>query len=168
MTTEHPLRTRWLIRRDMDECLEIPGITPWDAEDMVVACRHKSSISLVCELDEVDIQAWMIYTIHRSCFEIANLAAYDWEFGACFELVQKLVDKLGYERDIILVTVPEEQDDILLFFRMCGFTAVIQQGGEITMRYNLPTLLTMTRMNGVPISRATGFPCLVPEGECNE
>lgn len=168
MTTDHPLTTRWLIRRDVEECLEIPAMIAWDADDMAAHCAQRNAIGIVCELDQTDIQGWMLYTIHRTHFDVANLAAYDYEFGACFELVQRLVDKLAGERDMILITVPEDQDDVLLFCRMCGFTAAVQAANQIVMRYVLPTLLTMTRLNGVPISRVSGFPCLVPEGRCNE
>lgn len=168
MTGDNPLSCRWLIRRDVEECLEIVGITPWDADDMVAACGQRNATGVVCELDEIDIQGWMVYTMQRTHFTIENMSAYDWEFGAAYELVQRLVDKLKGERDTIMVTVPEDQDDILLFFRSCGFTAACTSAGQIVMRYMLPNLLTMTRLNGVPISRVSGFPCLVPGQKCNE
>ena len=168
-----PLSVRWLIRRDVDEALELGAMHAWDQADLLEHCKLRNGIAMVCEQDEeTEIVGWCAYTLHPWSVHIGNIAGTDWEFGAVYELLQRLLNKLGaetgYRRDLITVVVPESQDDVLCFFRNCGFVAFAvrfrDDGMRYEMRYDLPQPLDLTKIDGVDCRRSTGYPCMLPEG----
>ena len=168
-----PLSVRWMIRRDVDEALELGAMHAWDQADLLEHCKLRNGIAMVCEQDEhKHIVGWCAYTLHPSSVHIENIAGTDWEFGAVYELMQRLLNKLGaetgYRRDLITVVVPESQDDVLCFFRNCGFVAFAvrfrDDGNEYEMRYDLPQSAELCHIDGTPCRRSTGFPVMLPEG----
>jgi hypothetical protein len=164
-----PLTVRWLIRRDITEALELGAMHAWDQADLLEHCKLRNGIAMVCEQDETEIVGWMAYTLHPSSIHIANVACDgDWDFGAAYELMQRLLNKLGaetgYRRDLITVTCPDDQDDVLCFLRQCGFVWQVLADRQYQMRYDLPQPLELTKIDGVDCRRSTGYPCMLPEG----
>ena len=164
-----PLTVRWLIRRDVDEALELGAMHAWDQADLLEHCKLRNGIAMVCEQDEhKHIVGWCAYTLHQSSVHIENIAGTDWEFGAVYELLQRLLNKLGaetgYRRDLITVTCPDDQDDVLCFLRQCGFVWQVLADRQYQMRYDLPQPLELTKIDGVDCRRSTGYPCMLPEG----
>ena len=171
MNADLPLTVRWLIRRDIEAALELGAMTPWDDDDLRQHCKTRNGIAMVCEDENQSIVGWLAYSLHQSSIHIANIACDDWEFGAAYELMQRLLNKLGaetgYRRDLITVVVPESQDDVLCFFRNCGFVALVMRIAETTeyeMEYTLPQQNELCHIGGEPCRRSTGFPCMLPEG----
>ena len=161
MTTEHT--TRWLIRRDVEAALELGAMVPWDQGDMLSHQRQRNGIAMVCEDSDQQIVGWLAYTLEPSHISIANIACDDWTAPAT-ALIQRLLNKMGDRRDLITVTVPDYQDDILCMFRACGFLVSQQDRDEIHMRYDLPISSELTEIGGETCRRSTGFPCMLPEG----
>jgi len=161
MTADHT--TRWLIRRDIEAALELGAMVPWDEGDMIAHNKQRNAIGIVCENSDRQIVGWAAYTLGPSHVGIANIACDDWAAPAT-ALVQRLLNKMGDRRDLITVTVPDYQDDILCMFRACGFVVWQQTGDEIQMRYDLPISSELTEIGGEVCRRSTGFPCMLPEG----
>lgn len=159
-----PLSCRWLTKRDMEPALELGAMHAWDRTDLLQHCKRRNCIASVCELDFKEIQAWIGYTLDQTSYHIENFAADDWEFGAAYELMQFVINKLGHRRDMITVDCPDTQDDILVFLRSCGFVVWQQVGETIHMRYDLPIKEELCVIGGETCRRSSGFPCLVPEG----
>jgi hypothetical protein len=163
-----PLSVRWLIRRDIDEALELGAMHAWDNGDLLDHCKLRNGIAMVCEQDETEIVGWCAYTLHQGSVHIENIAGTDWEFGAVYELLQRLLNKLGsetgYRRDLITVVCPDDQDDVLCFLRQCGFVWQVLADRQYQMRYDLPQPLELTKIDGVDCRRSTGYPCMLPEG----
>lgn len=168
MTAEHT--TRWLIRRDIEAALELGAMVPWDQGDMLAHNKQRNGIAMVCEDEHKDIVGWMAYTLNQGSIHIANVGCDDWEFGAAYELMQRLMNKLGadtgYRRDLITIMCPDDQDDVLVYLRDCGFLCVVQNlaEGYIGMKYTLPIEQELCSIGGVTCRRSTGFPCMTPEG----
>ena len=148
-----PLTVRWLIRRDIDEALELGAMHAWDNGDLLDHCKLRNGIAMVCEQDETEIVGWCAYTLHQGSVHIENIAGTDWEFGAVYELLQRLLNKLGsetgYRRDLITVVCPDDQDDVLCFLRQCGFVWQVLADRQYQMRYDLPQPLELTKIDGV-------------------
>jgi hypothetical protein len=171
-----PLTVRWLIRRDVDEALELGAMHAWDQADLLEHCKLRNGIAMVCEENHRnvggrvtgDIVGWCAYTLHQSSVHIENIAGTDWEFGAVYELMQKLLNKLGaetgYRRDLITVVCPDDQDDVLCFLRQCGFVWQVLADRQYQMRYDLPQSAELCHIDGTPCRRSTGFPVMLPEG----
>ena len=161
MNAEHT--TRWLTRRDIEPALELGAMVPWDQGDMLTHNKQRNAIAMVCEDSDQQIVGWLAYTLGPSHISIVNIACDDWTEPA-ESLVQRLLNKMGDRRDLITVTVPDYQDDILCMFRACGFVVWQQDGDEIQMRYDLPISSELTEIGGETCRRSTGFPCMLPEG----
>jgi hypothetical protein len=169
MNSELPLTVRWLIRRDVDEALELGAMHAWDQADLLEHCKLRNGIAMVCEDEHKHIVGWCAYTLHQSSVHIENIAGTDWEFGAVYELLQRLLNKLGaetgYRRDLITVVCPDDQDDVLCFLRQCGFVWQVLADRQYQMRYDLPQSNDeLCHIGGEPCRRSTGFPCMLPEG----
>ena len=128
---ELSLRTqiRWLIRRDMDEVLEIERSSfefPWTEEEFLSCLRQRNCIGTVAELDH-QIVGFMIYELHQSMLRILNFAVAP-SFrrrGAGRQMVQRLIDKLSQQRRReIVLEVRETNLSAQLFFSGCGFRAL--------------------------------------------
>lgn len=67
---------RWLIRRDLDEIIEIEEDSfeyPWNKNDFVESLRKSNTIGFVAEQNEIII-GYLIYALNKNNIEILNLA----------------------------------------------------------------------------------------------
>lgn len=124
-----PVQIRWMIRRDMNEVLEIENRSfefAWSEEDFIRCLRQRNCIGMVAEHDD-RVVGCMIYELHKSRLHILNFAV-DPRYrrqGVGRQMVQKLVGKLSpLRRTRILLEVRETNLAAQLFFRTQGFRAV--------------------------------------------
>ncbi len=120
---------RWMIRRDMQEVLEIEESSfefPWTETDFVRCLRQRNCIGMVAELDD-QIVGFMIYELEKSRLRLLNFAVSSaWRRHAIGkEMVRKLVGKLSSQRRTrITLEVRETNLAAQLFFKNSGFRAV--------------------------------------------
>lgn len=123
------IQIRWLIRRDMEEVLEIERSSfefPWTEEDFLCCLRQRNCIGMVAE-HEGQIVGFMVYELHKSKLRILNFAvaksARRRHVGT--QMVQRLIDKLSQQRrQEIILEVRETNLAAQLFFRNQSFRAV--------------------------------------------
>ncbi len=146
------IQIRWLIRRDMDEILNIERQSfgrPWSEDGFLSALRQRNCIGTVAELDH-RIVGFMIYELHKSMLRILNFAVAPEarRNGVGRQMVQRLVDKLTQQRrNEIVLEVRETNVDAQLFFASAGFRAVtvLRQHYDDTcedayyMRFRIPS-----------------------------
>lgn len=128
---EASLRTqiRWLIRRDMEEVLQIERSSfefPWTEEEFLTCLRQRNCIGTVAEFDH-QIVGFMIYELHQSMLRILNfsVAPNFRRKGVGQQMVQRLIDKLSQQRRReIVLEVRETNLSAQLFFADCGFRAL--------------------------------------------
>lgn len=120
---------RWMIRRDMEEVLEIERRcfdNPWNLDDFLHALRHRNVIGMVAESDNV-IRGFMIYSLQKHSITLANIAVPP-ELHRCGIgriLVDKLVGKLTKQRrNRINAFVRDKNLSAQQFFRSIGFRAI--------------------------------------------
>lgn len=127
--------TRWMIRRDMPEVLAIESNNfefPWSDEDFTRCLRQRNQIGVVAErVDSViaagQIVGYMIYELHRTHFQIVNLAVHSGNHrrGVGKAMIRKLADKLHPGcRAKITCGVRESNISALHFLKAQGFRAV--------------------------------------------
>ncbi|MEZ6130018.1 MAG: ribosomal protein S18-alanine N-acetyltransferase [Planctomycetaceae bacterium] len=120
---------RWLIRRDMDEVMNIEKASfefPWSEEEFLCCLRQRNCIGTVAELDH-QIVGFMIYELHQSMLRILNFAVAPEirRQGVGQQMVQRLIDKLSQQRRReIVLEVRETNLDAQLFFAGSGFKAL--------------------------------------------
>lgn len=124
-----PLQIRWLIRRDMQDVLEIERESfefPWSEEDFLCCLRQRNCIGMVAEVDD-QIVGFMIYELHKSRLHVLNFAVSS-EYRRTTvgkKMIQRLVDKLSQQRrKEIVVEVRESNLAAQLFFQSQGFFAI--------------------------------------------
>ena len=120
---------RWMIRRDMQEVLDIENCSfefSWTEEDFVRCLRQRNCIGMVAEHDE-RVVGFMIYELHKNRLHILNFAVHS-EFrrrGVATGMIRKLVGKLSPQRrNRILLEIRETNLAAQLFFREAGFRAI--------------------------------------------
>ncbi|QDU91370.1 ribosomal-protein-alanine N-acetyltransferase [Pirellulimonas nuda] len=119
---------RWMIRRDMEEVLQIERGSfefPWFEEDFVRCLRQRNCIGMVAECGE-KIVGFMIYELHKTRLHILNFAVgrEARRKGVGDQMVRKLIGKLSSQRRTrISLEVRETNLDAQLFFRSTGFMA---------------------------------------------
>ena len=160
--TEH--NTRWMIGRDITAALKLPAMVPWDLDDVIEHNNQRNAIAMMCEDSDQQIVGWIAYTLSQSSVGICNIAVDDWGAEPAIALMQRMLNKMGDRRDLITLECPADQDDILVFFRSCGFTVWQQVNDMICMRYDLPISTELTEIGGEVCRRSTGYPCMLPEG----
>jgi [ribosomal protein S18]-alanine N-acetyltransferase len=120
---------RWMIRRDMDDALEIESESfefPWSEDDFTRCLRQRNCIGMVAEHDD-RIVGFMIYELHKTRLHVLNFAVAreHRRLGVGTQMLQKLMGKLSHQRrSRILLEVRETNLPAQLFFRKCGFRAV--------------------------------------------
>jgi len=133
MSSQHKsqvrVHIRWMIRRDMNDVLEIErgGFEyPWSEDDFVRCLRQRNCIGMVAEIDD-RVVGFMIYELHRSRLHVVNFAVHP-EFrrqGIGRQMIDKLIGKLSAQRrNRIMLEVRETNLPAQLFFRECGFRAI--------------------------------------------
>lgn len=127
-TTWLAVRTRWMIRRDMVEVLEIERESferPWFEGDFLHRLRQRNCIGMVAEHDE-RVVGFMIYELHKTKLHILNFAVASGvrRRGVGRQMAMKLVGKLSSQRRTrISLEVRETNLDAQMFFRAAGFKA---------------------------------------------
>lgn len=120
---------RWMIRRDMEEVLEIENLCfefPWSEEDFIRCLRQRNIMGLAAEVGP-RIAGFMLYEIHRSRLKLLTISVLPamQRRGIGRELTGKLKKGLLPDRRTQIVTdVRETNLDAQLFFRAMGFRAV--------------------------------------------
>lgn len=119
---------RWLIRRDMPQVLEIEKQSfelPWSGQDFVRCLRQRNCIGMVAE-DNERVVGFMVYTLYKTRLHLLNFAVHP-SFrrrGIGRQMLDKLVSKLSYERNRIMLEVRETNLDAQLFFKKSHFRAI--------------------------------------------
>lgn len=127
--TEVSVHIRWMIRRDMQEVLEIENASfefPWSEDDFIRCLRQRNCIGMVAERDD-RVVGFMIYELHKNQLHILNFAVRPElrRNGIGTQMSQKLVGKLSQQRrNRIMLEVRETNLSAQLFFRDSGFRAV--------------------------------------------
>ena len=120
---------RWMIRRDMNEVLEIEKSSfefPWSEKDFIRCLRQRNCIGMVAEFDE-RVVGFMIYELHKNQLHVLNFAVRPdvRRRGVGEQMVKKLVGKLSQQRrNRIVLEIRETNLAAQLFFRNQGFRAV--------------------------------------------
>ena len=123
------VQIRWLIRRDMQEVLEIEKSCfefVWTEEDFLCCLRQRNCIGMVAENDH-KIVGFMIYELHKMKLRIVNFAvAPDVQrHGIGSQMIRRMVEKLSQQRrKEILLEVRESNLSAHLFFKELGFRAI--------------------------------------------
>jgi ribosomal-protein-alanine N-acetyltransferase len=134
MTTQLKAHIRWMIRRDMEEVLEIERLSfefTWSEEDFIRSLRQRNVIGMVAEVDERVVGS-MVYALFRRRLELLNFAV-DPEYrrrGVGTQLMDKLIGKLSTNRRTRMTM--EVRDGNLgghLFLRAMGFRAALVMNG---------------------------------------
>jgi len=160
--TERPPGIRWLIRRDMDEVLEIERRSyqfPWDEAEFLTCLRQRNCIGTVYESSQGYIHGFMIYELHKDTLRVLNLAVAPEVCGTGVgrAMVQRLIDKLSDQRRRFIETeVRETNLKAQLFFSAAGFRAVrtlrkhYDETNEdaILFRYTLASLQPVPAVDG--------------------
>lgn len=120
---------RWMIRRDMDEVLEIEQESfefPWAEDDFIRCLRQRNCIGMVAEQGE-RVVGFMIYELHKTRLHVLNFAVADdlRRTGVGTQMIEKLIHKLSSQRRTrITLEVRETNLPAQIFFRENGFRAV--------------------------------------------
>lgn len=145
-------QVRWLIRRDMDEVLEIENRSfqfPWSEADFLTALRQRNVIGTVYESSQGHVHGFMIYELHKHHLRVLNLAVAPEvrRTGVGATMVRRLTEKLSQQRRWFLETELRETNlPGQLFLSRSGWRAVkvlkkhYDETNEdaILFRYTLP------------------------------
>lgn len=159
---ERPPGIRWLIRRDMDEVLEIERRSfqfPWTEEEFLVCLRQRNCIGTVYESSQGYIHGFMIYELHKWSLRLLNFAVAPEvrQTGVGRAMIQRLIDKLSQQkRRFVEVEVRETNLKAQLFFSGAGFKAVRilrdhyaeTYEDAILFRYTLPDTTAKVAVDG--------------------
>ncbi|WP_234824165.1 ribosomal protein S18-alanine N-acetyltransferase [Bremerella cremea] len=124
-----PVHIRWMIRRDMQEVLDIESLSfeyAWSEEEFVKCLRERNCIGMVAEHDD-RIAGYMIYEILNTRLHLLNLAVAPSMrlAGVGRQMIGKLVSKLTHRRRRqILLEVRETNLGAQKFFRNLDFKAI--------------------------------------------
>lgn len=119
---------RWMIRRDMQEVLDIERGSfefPWFEEDFIRCLRQRNCIGMVAEHGE-RVVGFMIYELHKTRLHILNFAvAPEYRHrGVGRQMIDNLLGKLSSQRRVrITLEVRETNLAAQLFFAALGFRA---------------------------------------------
>ncbi len=131
MTKSRTVKThiRWLIRRDLADCLEIEADSfefPWCENDFLRCLRQCNCIGMVAEHNE-RIVGFMIYELHKTRLHVLNFAVKHSHRRSRVgsQMVEKLKGKLSVQRrSRVMLEIRESNLLAQLFFRSCGFRAI--------------------------------------------
>lgn len=136
MTATLRVHIRWMIRRDMEEVMQIEADAfefPWSHDDLIRCLRQRNCIGMVAEICDVKssrVVGFMIYELHPQRLHVLNFAvARDVQgCGVGRAMMDKLLSKLSppeqQRRSRILLEVRESNLAAQKFFKACGFRAV--------------------------------------------
>ena len=122
---------RWLIRRDMDEVLQIENAAfehPWLEEEILQLLRKRNAIGSVIEsADQLGVHGFMLYELHRDRIELKKIAVDPSRHrqGLGREMIERVIGKLSLQRRRAVEVVVKETDlSSQMFFMACKFKAV--------------------------------------------
>jgi ribosomal-protein-alanine N-acetyltransferase len=121
---------RWVIRRDLDEIVDIDRESfaiPWAEKDYVGHLRKRNSIGMVAENDEHRILGFVMYTLGRRRLWLTRLAVnpHFRRKGVGAQLIMKLKGKLASQgRAKIVIDVDEHDLPTQLFLKSLSFECV--------------------------------------------
>ena len=160
------VQIRWMIRRDMDEVLEIEKGSfqfPWTEDEFLCCLRQRNCIGTVAEFDH-RVVGFMIYELHKSMLRIVNFAVTPTERrnGIGNAMVQRLLDKLSQQRRReIVLEIRETNVPGQLFFAKNGFQAitVLRRHYNDTAEdaYYMSYVLEHTRSLFLPVNRISKY-----------
>ena len=119
---------RWMIRRDMQEVLDIERASfefPWFEEEFIRCLRQRNCIGMVAEHAE-RVVGFMIYELHKTRLHILNFAVAEdvRRRGIGRQMIEKFVSKLSSQRRTrITLEVRETNLPAQVFFRANSFRA---------------------------------------------
>lgn len=120
---------RWMIRRDMNEVLDIEQASfefPWLEDDFLRCLRQRNCIGMVAEYDE-RVVGFMVYELHKDQLHVLNFAVRPdiRRRGIGNQMVNKLIGKLSRKgRNRIVLEIRETNLAAQMFFKRLGFRAV--------------------------------------------
>jgi len=123
-----PISIRWMIRRDMQEVVDIESKSseyPWPEDQFISALRARNCIGMVAEVDTT-IAGYMVYELLDKTIRLTNFAVHPTytRHGIGTRMIAKLVNKLSTQRRTnVSLAVRETNLNAQLFFRACGFKA---------------------------------------------
>ena len=126
---------RWLIRRDLPECVDIERASfpdPWSQEQFIESLRHRNCIGMVVEGD-MPIVGFVIYTLSKDRLIVANFAVHPDHrrrgVGSLMiqELKRKVIEHVGSDgescRDFLEIHVCEDNEPMHAFLKSQSFDA---------------------------------------------
>ncbi len=123
------LQWRWMIRKDMEEILEIENCCfryPWAESDFLRILRQRNGIGTVTT-DGTSVLGYTIYELFPGRIDLHNLAVIPRMQGKGVGrfIIDKMKRKITEQRRRRLIAdVAEFNTDAQLFFRRMGFYAV--------------------------------------------
>ena len=120
---------RWMIRRDMQEVLDIENEGfefPWYEEDFIRCLRQRNCIGMIAEYNE-QVVGFMIYELEKARLHLLNFAVARpfRRRGVGSQMIDKLTGKLSSQRRTrIILEIRETNLPAQLFFKTRGFRAV--------------------------------------------
>jgi ribosomal-protein-alanine N-acetyltransferase len=119
------IQTRWLIRRDFKEVLDIEQRSfdwPWTEEELVEFLRIRNAVGRVAEFNE-KVVGYIFYKLEQRRYEVKSLAV-DYDFrrqGVGRVLLARLECP---HRPLVVAHVSEANLEAQQFMRACGYRAV--------------------------------------------
>jgi ribosomal-protein-alanine N-acetyltransferase len=120
---------RWMIRRDMEEVLEIEKASfefPWLEDDFLRCLRQRNCIGMVAEYDE-RVVGFMVYELHKDQLHVLNFSVRPdvRRRNVGQQMVNKLIGKLSRKgRNRIMLEIRETNLAAQMFFKNLEFRAV--------------------------------------------
>jgi len=112
---------RWMIRRDMEEVLEIEKASfefPWLEDDFLRCLRQRNCIGMVAEYDE-RVVGFMVYELHKDQLHVLNFSVRPdvRRRNVGQQMVDKLIGKLSRKgRNRIMLEIRETNLAAQMFF----------------------------------------------------
>lgn len=120
---------RWIIRRDVPECMDIDQLcfpNPWGESDFVECQTQRNCIGMCAEDADDRIVGFMYYELYPKRLHLLNFAVLPamQRKGVGTAMVAKLLAKLNQQRRTrIELGIRESNLDGQLFFKAMGFKA---------------------------------------------
>lgn len=120
---------RWLLRRDIDEILEIEKScfpNPWCENDFVLCLRKETCIGVVLEDLSKNMVGYSVYEFNQNSIDVLNFAInpHQQKKGYGSHMLNSLKNRLEKKRRKFLsTTVAEGNLKAQLFFQKNGFVA---------------------------------------------
>jgi len=120
---------RWMIRRDVKECVAIERCSfpvPWSEDEFIRTLRRRNCIGMVAEVDDL-VVGYMVYDLQAGSIEVINLAVHPAYrlAGVGTAMLDKVKSKLTFQRRRrVVCRVCEDNLPAHLWLRKNGFRAI--------------------------------------------